>query len=554
MFATLFEERDKKISYLVKLGDCMGRSLRKNIALFSIDAQNNHVTYLSEDKKVISGNYEIGKDVTLHNILIQESSVYEDGNIFDNFVNTKIESFVESIHNAEYSSADDSFSDILSLWENRLKIDSIQAKLYQKAERFEKSGKIIQEASFQKLLEVTPQLISFLEENAEKITKVPEIQNAINLSNTVSDAFNFPKLTYDNLEEGKSYILKDGISDSIYEMICQQELVKKELVESKKEFDLIWATNSSVRKLANMIFESDEKIVKTLCEALKEVPYIALASKKSLFDTFSSCLGDADGIGVSDKDIQKYSSKIFEIKKEAKGMFIESMSENYGVNIQNLQEPPSFKSLINTQVVIFEALSRLSPKNSILKEVLSENALMLKSKNGIEGIDVNNYLQELFAISACDQILEARTKEKENPYMKKAEEKVDTDKLSKDLANMGKVIAALQNTVAANADQEYPSDENVDQQALAAQEVAPAQAAPPAAAVPPEEAVAPEAAPPVPEEKVLNDLTELENMVAEIADELGVMDDVKDELEGKPEKESKKKSEKSKDEKKDTEK
>ena len=57
MFSKLFEERDKTITLLVKLGDCMGRSLRENISLFSIDSTNSIVTYLTENSKVISGTY-----------------------------------------------------------------------------------------------------------------------------------------------------------------------------------------------------------------------------------------------------------------------------------------------------------------------------------------------------------------------------------------------------------------------------------------------------------------------------------------------------------------
>ena len=78
MFAKLFEDRDKKISYLIKLGDCIGRSLRENVTLFSIDSQNSLVTYLTESDKVISGQYKIGKDVVLNNIDVRDSSIFED--------------------------------------------------------------------------------------------------------------------------------------------------------------------------------------------------------------------------------------------------------------------------------------------------------------------------------------------------------------------------------------------------------------------------------------------------------------------------------------------
>ena len=65
MFVTLFEERDKKITHLIKLGDCIGRSLRENTVLFSIDSATDQVTYLTESDKVITGNYSIGDDVIL---------------------------------------------------------------------------------------------------------------------------------------------------------------------------------------------------------------------------------------------------------------------------------------------------------------------------------------------------------------------------------------------------------------------------------------------------------------------------------------------------------
>ena len=537
MFSKLFEERDKTVTYLVKLGDCIARSLRENVSLFSIDSNSSQVSYLTESGKVISGKYCTEKDVELANIKVQDSSVFEDGEQLDAFVNEKIHSFVESIHYGEYSSADDSFSDVLSLWENRLKLGSVQQKLYEQSSRLAAVEQIVESNEFQKLVEVSPQLQEFLQENFDKITRVPEIRNAINLSNAVSNAFNFPKITLEELEENKSYTLKDGITPSIYEMVCRQELVKRELIESKKSFDTVWADNDSIQKLASLIFESDEEVVDALSEALREVPYLALASKKSLFNTFSNCLAQTDGIGVSEKDIQGFASRIFEYKKEVKEIFIQNINEKYGVNIQNLQNPASFKSLANTQVVIFEALSRLSPKGSVLKDVLSEVAQSLKTKSGVECIDVNDYLMEIFTVAGYDTLLEEE---------KATLPKVNFKRVSKDLTDIQDLVKNLQDK--AVKDQEYPSDENVDDAALADQE---AQAMTPepspdptgkgpdvaGEAVPPAEpAIDPntEEAPEVPEteteNEVVSDLADLENMVADIAAELG-MDDEKEETE-----------------------
>jgi hypothetical protein len=461
MFSNLFEERDKTITHLVKLGDCIGRSLRENVSLFSIDSANSQVSYVTNSGMVISGKYVIGEDIGIDSIKVQDSSVFQNGEEFDNFVNEKIHSFVESVHYGEYATADSSFDDVLSLWESRLKLSSIQNRLMEQSEKLSQIEQILESDQFQKLMEVTPQLQDFLRENIEKVTSVPEVRNAVNLSNVVSNAFNFPRLTLEELEENSSYTLKNGVNESIYEMICRQELVKRELIESKKSFDTVWADNTSIRKLASMIFEGDEAVVGALSEALKEVPYLSLASKRSLFNTFTNCLANADGIGVSEKDIQSYASRIFEYKKDVKELFIDTINEKYGVNIQNLQSPASFKSLANTQVVIFEALSRLAPKGSVLKEVLSEMAQCLKNKSGVECIDVNDFLMEMFVSVGYDCVLE-EAETKDLP-------KVNFKRVSKDLIDIQDLVMTLKQKV---QDQEYPSDEN-----LAPEEEAPAKAA-----------------------------------------------------------------------------
>ena len=60
MFSNLFEERDKTITHLVKLGDCLGRSLRENVSLFSINSQDGEVSFLTSSDKVITGKYTMG--------------------------------------------------------------------------------------------------------------------------------------------------------------------------------------------------------------------------------------------------------------------------------------------------------------------------------------------------------------------------------------------------------------------------------------------------------------------------------------------------------------
>lgn len=517
MFANIFEERNKTITHLIKLGDCLGRSLRENVSLLSVDSNSSEVAYLTQGGKVISGTFIIGEDLSLTKIKVQDSSIYKDESKFDKFVNEKIHSFVENIHYNEFASADTSFNDVLSLWENRLKISSVQKRLAEQSTKLSKIESIIDSDVFLNLLEITPQLLGFLQENLEKIIRVPEIRNAVNLSNTISEAFDLPRLDLEELSEQGTYSLKNGVNPSIYDMICRQELVKKELLESKKNFDMVWASNPSIRKLASMVFEKDEAVVEALSEAIKEVPYISLASKKTLFNTFNNCLSQVDGIGVSEKDIQEFSTKIFEYKKDVKQMFINTINEKYGVDIMNLQEPASFKSLANTQVVIFEALSRLAPRNSILKQTLSETAEFLKNKSGVECIDVNDYLMEVFIEAGYNVILE---EEGEIP-------KFNFKRVARDLVDLQDLIMTLKQKA---MDQQYPSDENLEPEEEEPQPPAPEAGMPPPEAgapapqeeMPPEEEEGPQLSPQRSQDEIVADLTELEQVVADLASELGM--------------------------------
>ena len=45
MLNHLFENRNTTVTNLLKLGDCLGRSLRENIELFSIDSEEKKVAY-----------------------------------------------------------------------------------------------------------------------------------------------------------------------------------------------------------------------------------------------------------------------------------------------------------------------------------------------------------------------------------------------------------------------------------------------------------------------------------------------------------------------------
>ena len=397
MFDHLFENRNTTVTNLLKLGDCLGRSLRENVELFSIDSENNKAAFLTESGQVISGKYDCRNDLSFNNITVQDSQIFADNDVFDEFVDNKVMRFVGDLNEDRYSDADNSFTEILSLWENRLKFQNVKKNLDEKSMVFGEGQTIVATEEFQRFIEIMPQVMDFLEENRESIEQVQEIENAIKLSNSVSKAFDFPRLSFEALQESGSYRVAKGVNKSVYDLVCKQELVKKELLESKKNFEDVWATNPHIRNLASLIFEdNEEEVLESLVEAVVDVPFLALTTKKQLSESLTNAFSLTDHSAISTKDIKTYTSKLYEMKKPLKQVILNLLNEKYGINIQNLKETATFSSLANTQVVIFEALSRLAPKGSLVKSTLSEVASLLKNKNGVEVIDVNDVLQECF--------------------------------------------------------------------------------------------------------------------------------------------------------------
>jgi len=395
MFDHIFENRDKKVTNIIKLSDYLGRSLRENVEVFSIDDSEQKVTFITESGYIIAADYDFDNTIALRNIQIETDDLFEDNAQFDEFVDYKISNFIKNIFEEDFAEADTSFNKVLQLWENRVKFSSIKNKLYEKSQKFNGTNRIIESEEFQKVVQIAPQLVEFLAEN-NNLINIPEIKNMVKLSSAVSRAFDLPKLSYDDLNES-SYVIPSNINHNIYEMICKQELIRKELVESKNNFNLVWLNNEKVSSLASLVYEDDENIIaKALVEAVIEVPYFSLATKKQITETITNNLELNNSVKVSLKEIKSFSSYLFEVKKPLKDVFLSMLNEKYGISVQNLKDIPTFKSLLNTQVLIFESLSKLSPKGTVQKDVLSEVAKMLKTRNGVESIDVNKFIELLF--------------------------------------------------------------------------------------------------------------------------------------------------------------
>ena len=541
MLTHVLHGRNNKLSLLLKLGDCLGRSLRENIEMFSVD--DSKVTYLSESGKLIRGSYSLGNDVILENIELEDSDLFENHKKYNDFVSNNVTNLVRDLYGNDYSKAESDFSDLLSIWEQRLKFDKIKKKLHEKQDKFNETIKIIDTPEFSRLLESTKNIADHLKDNFEKIENIQEIKNAVKLSNTVSTAFDFPRLSYKSLVEGGSYKLKDGNQKSIYDMVCQQELIQKELLEARDNFEVIWASNNKVNELCGYLFNPDEKsLMKAMSEAVTEIPYLALASKKQLAKVVNNSLALNESVAITDKELRSFVSKLFEMKKPVKESVIKVLNEKYGINVNTLKDTPSFKNLLNTQVVIFESLARVCPKNSVNRTVLSEMSTMLKNKNGVEAIDVNDYLCAVFgSIGFTDMISEANMLR----YL-------DTARLGDELKQVGDLLSQMGGGGAGdpmagqppNAEDQYPSDETLggdgamdaqgaadaakaefDQEAERAQigqdqqgADLPPDGVPPEEGMPPEEEEAP--AEEVPQDELVANIDKLHDLLADLTGEI----------------------------------
>ena len=144
MLGYMFENRNSSLKSVIKIADCLGRSLRENVQLFSIDSENDKVSFLSESGFVIEGKYSLDENrLALEDIKIQDSDIFSDNKSFNNFVSEKVKSFVGNLHESDYPHAEVSFDNIVSLWETRLRFNDVKKKLEEKSNAFSSTQEII---------------------------------------------------------------------------------------------------------------------------------------------------------------------------------------------------------------------------------------------------------------------------------------------------------------------------------------------------------------------------------------------------------------------------
>ena len=393
----VFFNRDKSFAKINLAMNYLSRLVRENMTVFDYDSKEGKVTFLTDTEKLVTCIIESkGANVSLKDFSIEDSAeVFADQKI-DERVENMVGAFIHNLRESDYPEAEESFSMLLGAFEGRSKINESRSKLERRRSRFTESQEIINTPEFTKLEEVKGKIVEYLQENKEILLQYEDVVNSIKLTNALGKAFNLSKRSWESLVEEGSVKVPYDSKETVFEMICAQELIRSEITESKENFARTWIKNNKISKLASCIYREDGQVQNALQEAVREVPYLALASKADIKTVFTSLYESSDVADISQKDIREYVARIFEFKKSIKQSLIKELNDSYGINVQNLKFIPTFSNLAKAQSVLFESLAKLGKKETIVRDVFLEFAKIIHKKNGIQTLDVNDFISEIF--------------------------------------------------------------------------------------------------------------------------------------------------------------
>ena len=394
---SLFFNRDKTYVRLSEAADNLSNIVRENLTIFDMDSKKSTVVFLSENDKIVQCQYKLNEDsVSLYDVTMENAQEVFSDKKLDGDVAHGISEMVRSVDTDSYGEANESFNAVIDSFKQRAMFREVRDTLDKKRERFGKHTEVSNSTALKNLVEVKDNVKSFIAENIKSVSENSDILNALRLSTVISKAFNPEKSSWGDIIEGDGVTLSNKTQKPLYEMVYGHELVRRELVEAKENFSKIWATNDKVSKLASTIFSEDGVIKEALSEVITDVPYFALASKGDVTDILEGVYDISDPGTLSKKDVKTFVSKIFDFKKPAKSTVINTLNEHYGINVYNLKFVPSFKNVASAQAVFFESLGLAAEEGSVVQKVLVEFSKFIKGKSGVQVLDVNDYIQDVF--------------------------------------------------------------------------------------------------------------------------------------------------------------
>ena len=119
-FNDIFVSRDKSFVSLNEAADYLGRRLRENLVIFSIDDSKSEISFVSEKNHLIECNYDYENDkVVLENFKVTEiEDIYSDERI-DEQASNGVSEFVRSLHESKYDGAEDAFQSLMDTLTDR---------------------------------------------------------------------------------------------------------------------------------------------------------------------------------------------------------------------------------------------------------------------------------------------------------------------------------------------------------------------------------------------------------------------------------------------------
>lgn len=388
---TFFGSRDNHLTKLNEAVDYLSRSTRENLAILNINNQHNHISMVSESDNLVKCDFEIVEgSVRLYNFSTERLSEVLSDSYMDNYSSGKVSDFVNALRENKFDNATTNFSDLLTAFTNRSQVDEYRSQVNKAKESMDKNVFDSTGDKFKQVKELSENIKT--EINSIKEFDM-DIINALKLNNAMARAFNLPKQEITSLEEIR--VPQDSKSD-LYQMICENELVRKEIINAKGNLASAWHSNAFISELASCIYENEELVGEKLLNVIEEIPYFALASKREIQEVLASTYEVINPGTVSTKDIRQFTAKLFEAKKPLKEVIVELLNINYGINTNNLKMVPSFKTLAETQATLFSLLSEHVEKGGICQKTLKEFGTYLKNKSGVGVLDVSEFVMEMF--------------------------------------------------------------------------------------------------------------------------------------------------------------
>jgi len=459
MLTNPFGRKNSKVQRILKLGDQLSLSLRENVEL--IDSEDSKLTFITESGHVIEGDFDFDTN-EFSNIKTTTTELFENQELFDNAINQQITSVLTSLLEDNRKEANNKFNKILTLWESRSKFDRVIERLTERKERYNLYASIAESNQFEVMKEVKKLLVEMLKQvkTNNSISQYRSLIDSVKLSNTISTAFDLPKLEVEDLNES-TFNISDRRFNSIYDIVCRQELLKKDLLENKKAFSNIWLNSDEINSLIPFVTkDNDELLSETLAKIINTNPYFALATKKQLFELLENSINFSDIDSISNKEIKDFVAKIYEAKKPVKDLIIENLNDKYGINVQNLKVTPSFAELGKVQKTIFESLAKMAPRHSALRTAIEDFVSVLGNHSGVDVIDINEWIVDVFTEANYSDIINETALLN---YM-------NFDKVASDLTKIGQVLKMIQAGMGGEAmpeDGQYEADGSAGEDAMA---------------------------------------------------------------------------------------